>query len=98
MCHTYATQITTEVNLLNQALKDAVYKIISAGDKAANLVPLYLLVTTQVLPFANFLVSRQNIIMPRHLKVRQKFSLVEQLIMAYDLWTTVAMHGTCIHA
>jgi len=47
--------ITTEVNLLNQALKDAVYKIISADDKAANLVPLYLLVTTQVLPFANFL-------------------------------------------
>ena len=57
--HSNAThaQIQTKVTTLEQKINDAVNQILKVEDKAANLMPLYLLVTSQVLPLANFVVS-----------------------------------------
>ena len=57
--HSNAThaQIQTKLTTLEQKIKDAVDQILKVEDKAANLMPLYVLITTQALPLAEFVVS-----------------------------------------
>ena len=57
-CH---TQIQDKVISLEGAITKAVIFLLSVEDKnkAANLMPLYMLVSAKFLPFANFVVSMQ---------------------------------------
>jgi len=56
-CH---TQIQGKVTSLEDALNKAFVTLSNVEDnKAASLMPFYMLVTTQLLPFANFVVSMQ---------------------------------------
>jgi len=56
------TMIQSKVIILDRDIKRAVDSIISTEDKAANLMPLYVLITTQALPLAEFVYTNYDAI------------------------------------